>query len=63
MGTDQLLDLFSIDESHRAKEAQLSSTPSKGLKTMLQNLTELWDESEYDTEYDVANFLTSLSKK
>ncbi|XP_067936864.1 TATA-binding protein-associated factor 172-like [Watersipora subatra] len=61
MATDQLLDLFSLENG---KEKQASGTsPSKGLKSMLQGMTELWDESEYDTEYDVTNFLASLSKR
>lgn len=62
MGTDQLLDLFSLEE-HKEKDIAPGSSPSKGLKTMLQNMTEVWDESEYENEYDVTNFLESLGKK
>lgn len=65
MATDQLLDLFSLQEHARKDFSQSSSAsePSKGLKSMLQGMTELWDESEYDSEYDVANFLSTLAKK
>lgn len=62
MGTDQLLDLFTL-EHQVEKDASAGSSPSKGVKAMLQNMTEVWEESEYDNEYDVTNFLASLAKK
>ena len=62
MGTDQLLDLFTLEHQNE-KDATAGASPSKGLKAMLQNMTEEWDESEYDNEYDVTHFLASLAKK
>ena len=63
MATDQLLDLFSLEIDSGKETTPTGVSPSKGLKSMLQNMTELWDESEYDTEYDVTNFLATLGKK
>mgnify|MGYP001795046202 CR=1 FL=1 len=60
MATDQLLDLFSVD-AHG--DLPTGAQPSKGLKAMLQDMTELWDESDYDTEYNVENFLATLAKQ
>jgi len=34
-----------------------------GLKSMLANLDELWDESAYDEEYNLDNFLETLKNK
>lgn len=65
MATDQLLDLFSIEnksENSQISQSVLNKSPSKGLKSMLQDITELWDGSEYDSEYNVNNFLSSLGK-
>ena len=40
-----------------------SSKPIKpGLKGMLENLTELWDESQYESELNLTNFMQSLGK-
>lgn len=64
MGTDQLLDLFSLQNQSEKEASQLAhSVPSKGLKSMLQGMTELWEESQYDNEYEITNFLSSLAKK
>lgn len=65
MATDQLLDLFSTEGHHAESSSQKANSvnPSKGLKAMLQDMTALWDESEYETEYNVTNFLASLGKK
>lgn len=65
MGTDQLLDLFTLDNkgekitSHSKSEAS-KDTKLKGIKSVLENLPELWDTSQYETEYDLSNFLKSL---
>jgi len=60
MATDQLLDLFSLEDSKDKPAA--GSVPSKGLQSMLQTMTEVWDESEYENEYDVQAFMASLAK-
>lgn len=65
MGTDQLLDLFTLDNkgekitSHSKSEGS-KDTKLKGIKSVLENLPELWDTSQYETEYDLSNFLKSL---
>lgn len=65
MGTDQLLDLFSLDnkgEKITSSSNYESNKDSKlkGIKSLLENLPELWDTSQYETEYDLSNFLKSL---
>lgn len=65
MGTDQLLDLFSLDDQSKGQSSapsdQLSDSPKKeNLKSILENMGELWDTDKYDTEYDLNNFMKSL---
>uniref|UniRef100_A0A4W3KDG6 B-TFIID TATA-box binding protein associated factor 1 n=1 Tax=Callorhinchus milii TaxID=7868 RepID=A0A4W3KDG6_CALMI len=58
MGTDQLLDLFTLDKSHEDRGS--CSTEKSSMKAMLENLGELWDQQQYDTEYDLDTFMHSL---
>ena len=65
MGTDQLLDLFTLDNkgekiTANSKSENNKDTKLKGIKSVLENLPELWDTSQYETEYDLSNFLKSL---
>lgn len=61
MGTDQLLDLFCLDNKS-GPENKDSSGDSKtsGVKSVLENLPELWDTNQYENEYDLSNFIESL---
>uniref|UniRef100_A0A671UYF7 B-TFIID TATA-box binding protein associated factor 1 n=1 Tax=Sparus aurata TaxID=8175 RepID=A0A671UYF7_SPAAU len=57
MGTDQLLNLFTLDK----KGEQSPSTSGKAsMKSVLDGLGELWDQQQYDTEYNLDNFMHSL---
>lgn len=73
MSTDQLLDLFSYD-AKKGKGAQTTSSSESGtdqignvgkkagkLKSVLDSLEELWDESQYE-EYNLESFLGQLNK-
>lgn len=66
MGTDQLLDLFSLDNkgekitASSSKEDGSKDLKAKNLRSVLDNLPDLWDTSQYDNEYDLSNFLQSL---
>ena len=42
--------------------SQLLGIKGPGLKNLLENLPELWDESQYESEYDLNNFMSSLKK-
>ena len=65
MGTDQLLDLFTLDDRKKG-EAVASQPPSEiiskkdSIKTILENLGNLWDETQYENEYNLDNFIKSL---
>ncbi|RDW34103.1 hypothetical protein B0I72DRAFT_127595 [Yarrowia lipolytica] len=72
MDTDQLLDLFNVDDvaaagngtaaaDANAEDAGLDATGSLGKKNpALADLGELWDEGEYTEEYNLDNFIQSL---
>ncbi|XP_050546449.1 TATA-binding protein-associated factor 172 [Daktulosphaira vitifoliae] len=59
MGTDKLLDLFSLDKSPMDKNKLSSSSTS--IKSVLENLPELWDTKIYDEEYDINSFVQTLN--
>ncbi|XP_033630416.1 TATA-binding protein-associated factor 172-like [Asterias rubens] len=69
MGTDQLLDLFSLDQgkpggSEDPKKDSTSSAGGSGKQTtssVLQGLNELWDEKQYENEYNLDTFMNSLT--
>ncbi|XP_059168420.1 TATA-binding protein-associated factor 172-like [Physella acuta] len=68
MGTDQLLDLFVLDDNKKGKEAtsadqekNAGKAPKKeNVKAILEGLEELWDESLYEQEYNMESFMKSL---
>lgn len=67
MGTDKLLDLFSLEGSgSMIKAGGSTGQPNKGtgtsqLKSVLDNLPDLWEQADYDEEYDMSNFLHNLN--
>ncbi|KAM0731918.1 TATA-binding protein-associated factor 172 [Formica fusca] len=67
MATDQLLDLFSLDNGKEKKtdhheDTALSKLPGlPGLsRSVLDILPELWEQQQYDDEYDLDSFLSTL---
>jgi len=63
MATDQLLDLFSLGNGKNDftnKDSAGNSSSGTGMKNLLENLPELWDSKQYDSEYDLSNFIKSL---
>lgn len=64
MGTDQLLDLFSLSEEPKQQRAGAggSAGGSGGMKNVIENLPELWEDQQYEEEYDLTQFIQSLKK-
>ncbi|XP_055378058.1 TATA-binding protein-associated factor 172 [Condylostylus longicornis] len=73
MGTDQLLDLFNLhDGEKQERSTQASSSNSNGngiagnnavsMKTVIENLPDLWEDRQYEEEYDLTQFVKSLKK-
>uniref|UniRef100_A0A3Q1FYB1 BTAF1 RNA polymerase II, B-TFIID transcription factor-associated n=1 Tax=Acanthochromis polyacanthus TaxID=80966 RepID=A0A3Q1FYB1_9TELE len=59
MGTDQLLNLFTLDKGDRSEQPP-STSGKASMKSVLDGLGELWDQQQYDTEYNLDNFMHSL---
>ncbi|XP_013387250.1 TATA-binding protein-associated factor 172-like [Lingula anatina] len=63
MGTDQLLDLFTLDDSKKGTPSEAKPEHGKeSMKSILENMDELWDEKQYETEYDLGSFMQSLAQ-
>lgn len=67
MCSNQLLDLFCLDKNARkisdgtgGAGASGGGGGGRGIKSMLEDLENLWDENQYGDEYDVDAFVRSL---
>ncbi|XP_033211353.1 TATA-binding protein-associated factor 172 isoform X2 [Belonocnema kinseyi] len=66
MGTDQLLDLFSLENSkdRRSDRYEDGSSKVSGVpgvsRAVLEILPELWEQQQYDDEYDLDSYLSTL---
>ena len=70
MNTDQILDLFNVKGSDSSTSKPTSNQEmaidaegnpvKKGGTNVLEGLSELWDEREYEEEYDMGDYLSSL---
>uniref|UniRef100_A0A3Q2QZV1 BTAF1 RNA polymerase II, B-TFIID transcription factor-associated n=1 Tax=Fundulus heteroclitus TaxID=8078 RepID=A0A3Q2QZV1_FUNHE len=59
MGTDQLLNLFTLDTDDKGDRGEQSSSSSgkASIKSVLDGLGELWDQQQYDSEYNLDSFM------
>ena len=62
MNTSDIFDLFQLGEDSEATASKRSggAQASGGLKGVLENLPDLWDEGQYHEEYDMHSFMKSL---
>ncbi|CAB1343439.1 unnamed protein product [Coregonus sp. 'balchen'] len=58
MGTDQLLNLFTLDKDDKGESS--SSGGKASIKNVLDGLGDLWDQQQYETEYNLDSFMHSL---
>ncbi|CAI9718030.1 TATA-binding protein-associated factor 172-like [Octopus vulgaris] len=69
MGTDQLLDLFILDVNQRDSDKVNSkdlknrkhANQQESIRSILDSLGDLWDEKQYESEYNLDTFLKSLN--
>ena len=57
--TEGVLDLFALDSASPTPSANNAGSTS-GVKAVLDNLPELWAESDYTEEYDMQAFIKSM---
>jgi hypothetical protein len=60
----QLLDLFSLGDkkkdNQKSSKSQPASSQTLTMKTVLETLPDLWEEKQYEEEYDLSNFVSNL---
>lgn len=70
MGTEQLMNMFNRDAAVAPSTSSSSNTNGQnqgvnlaatGYQRLLENITELWDETQYENEYNLDNFIKSLN--
>lgn len=69
MGTEQLMNMFNRDDELNKKESNKSGSAGGGTASggagsyqrILENISELWDESQYENEYNLDSFIKSLN--
>lgn len=65
MGTDQLLDLFTLEDKKKGESsAPMDSRVAEKketVKSILEGLGDLWEEDQYQSEYDMKTFMKSLA--
>ena len=61
MDTAQVLDLFAVQGKKERKVTSEQSTSNKtSMAQILENMGDLWDEKQYESEYDLDSFMNSL---
>jgi len=63
MATEQLFDLFNLsstDKNEKTKDGDSGSNTNLSMKNVLQNLPEMWEDKQYEEEYDMTQFLQTL---
>jgi TATA-binding protein-associated factor len=71
MGTDQILDLFDLDSADTGEGSgtkgreedmvdETGEVREKGKKGVLDDLPEMWDEGQYQEEYNLDSFLAKM---
>jgi TATA-binding protein-associated factor len=65
MNTETLLSLFNLDDGDHVSEERTENgagSTGKGLKAALSGLGDLWEESQYDNEYNIDSFLAGMNR-
>lgn len=60
MATGQLLDLFSLSNDTARSNKPTDSDKQVTLNQAIENLPELWEDKEYEEEYDMTQFIRTL---
>jgi len=70
MNTEQLVGLFKVDdddglddEERKKKKKKAQTAQGKGMNAALAGLDELWEEKQYEDEFNVDGFLKDMKQK
>jgi TATA-binding protein-associated factor len=60
----QLLELFSLGDKKKDNQKSSKSQPTSShtltMKTVLETLPDLWEENQYEEEFELSHFVKSL---
>ena len=71
MGTEQIMNMFNKDESDMQKKdsglaggsnSSAAVIGGNNYQKLIENINDLWDESQYENEYNLDNFIKTLHK-
>ena len=54
-----ILSFFQLKDG-KAEKADTSTSGKTSMRSILENLSDLWDQEQYDSEYSLENFMHSL---
>jgi TATA-binding protein-associated factor len=63
MDTSSLLDLFGTEKQKAESSSKDAQKKQSGLQAVLSSLGDLWDESQYTSEFSIEAFLSKKPKE
>lgn len=67
MGTEQLITMFNKEDNQQKqnnnnKSGTDNNNPAmtNSFQRILENISEIWDENQYETEFSISNFINSI---
>jgi TATA-binding protein-associated factor len=61
MDTSHVLDLFTVENKKDKKAANKPAANKASMSDVLENLGDLWEEDQYEQEYDLNSFMNKLT--
>ncbi|KAL4240937.1 btaf1 RNA polymerase II [Mactra antiquata] len=66
MGTDQLLDLFALEDKKKGEnigghDSGHNKERKETVRSIIEGLGDLWEDDQYESEYDMKTFMKSLA--
>lgn len=62
MDTSQLLGLFTVDSGRDNEKKKAGTSKNSSMKAIMEDMEELWDDKQYDDEYNLDNFMGTLKQ-
>ena len=67
MGTEQLITMFNKEDNQKQQNINKTSADkvnhpavTNSFQRILENISEIWDENQYETEFNISNFINSI---
>ena len=68
MGTEQLMNMFNKEDNNQKQAANKTNNDiannnpalKNSFQRILENISEIWDENQYESEFNISNFINSI---